>query len=124
MVAERSAPAGSSVLLVEDNALVRRALARTLLAIGCSVVEAADASDARRRLEAGLAPRVLLTDIRMGGTLDGLELARWAADHHPAVRVLLQSGHTDATALGFPVLRKPFGLDELQAALAQLLDGR
>lgn len=121
MVADRLRLDGVHVLLVEDNPLVRRALARTLSALGCEVVESADAYDARRRLEEGLAPAVLLTDVRMSGDLDGIELARWVSAHRPAVRVLLQSGHTDATALPFSVLRKPFGLDELRAALARLL---
>lgn len=121
MAAERVALEGVVVLLVEDNPLVRRALARTLAAVGCTVVESPDAQDARRRLEEGFAPAVLLTDIRMAGDLDGIELARWAAAHRPAVRVLLQSGHTEATELPFPVLRKPFGLEELHDALTRLL---
>lgn len=123
MAAEPIALEGARVLLVEDNALVRRALARTLHTIGCAVVEAAGVDEARRLLDSGLQPSVLLTDIRMGGALDGVELARWAAAHRPEVRVLLQSGHTDARSLEFPVLRKPFGMDELQDALTRLLAG-
>lgn len=112
---------GTCVLLVEDNALVRLALVRTLTALGCSVVEAIDAPDAQRRLEDGLAAAVLLTDIRMKGDLDGVELARWVAARRPEIRVLLQTGHTDATDLPFPVLRKPFGLEDLERAITSLL---
>lgn len=123
MGAEPAPLDGTVVLLVEDNELVRRALARTLAAVGCIVVEALDAHDAQRRLEAGLAPAVLLTDVRMGGDLDGVALARWVAEHRPGVRVLFQTGDADATDLPFPVLRKPFGLEELQHVLAGLLRG-
>ncbi len=62
---------------------------------------------------------LLLTDIIMPGGMDGAALAREAARRHPDLRVLLTTGYQgDAEAEGLPVLRKPYHLQDLAAALA------
>ena len=127
------APAGRpgravSVLLVEDNALVRETLTASLGALGYRV-RAADRGESARRILDGAEPiDVLFTDVVLPGGLGGTELARIARLQHPQIRILFTSGF-DAAVLrsedGLPqdaaFLMKPYDLDDLIAAFAALL---
>jgi len=105
------------VLLVEDHVQLRRILQHTLTQDGFRVTAAENADKARSILADGFAADILLTDIRMPGALNGLELARWARAHRPDVAVLLQTGFVEVDTEDFRVLRKPFSPDELSAQL-------
>ena len=85
------------VLVVEDEVLIRSAVAEYLRISGNSVVEAANAAEAIAVFAAGISIDVVFSDIRMPGTMDGLGLARWIYHHHPGIHVMLTSGNTDAT---------------------------
>lgn len=108
------------VLLVEDNADLRGTVREMLTGLGCRVVEAASVAEAHA-LIAGL-PEItsVLTDIQLEGPETGLDLAARCAvpvalmTSLPADHALYCAG----TALG-PVLRKPFGAEELATALGQ-----
>ncbi|WP_417525860.1 PAS-domain containing protein [Marinovum sp.] len=108
------------VLLVEDNADLRGTVREMLTGLGCRVVEAASVAEAEA-LIAGL-PEItsVLTDIQLEGPETGLDLAARCVvpvalmTSLPADHALYRAG----TALG-PVLRKPFGAEDLAAALGQ-----
>jgi CheY-like chemotaxis protein len=79
-----------TVLVVEDDVLVRLVIAGYLRECGYRVLEAANADEAVRLLERD-APRidVVLTDIEMPGEMDGFALAQWLRRERPEVEVLM-----------------------------------
>jgi CheY-like chemotaxis protein len=122
---------GKRVVLVEDDAAVREALASRLTAWGAQVQAYDEPRSLRVALDA-LAPgerqaHLLITDWRLpGGTgLDVVTLARRRFGPLPA---LVITGNTEPAeiakleASGLPVLHKPFRADQLHAALAAVLD--
>jgi signal transduction histidine kinase len=117
-----------TVLIVEDDPLQRRAERRALETLGYDVVEAADGVEAMElfRARAG-ALRAVLLDLampRLSGREAWAEMRRVAPD----VPVLMTTGHTgpdqldDLRALGAAFLTKPFGVNELSQAIAELID--
>jgi CheY-like chemotaxis protein len=84
------------VLVVEDEVLIRSAVAEYLRILGNSVVEAASAAEAIAVFAAGAPIDVVFSDIHMPGTMDGFSLARWVYHHHPGIHVMLTSGNADA----------------------------
>ena len=69
-----------AILLVEDEPLVRLVLTDLLADAGYRVTEAGNADEAMTLLESRPDMRVIITDVRMPGTLDGFALARFAAE--------------------------------------------
>lgn len=118
-------PAGARVLVVEDEAPLRRLAEKTLQRAGYTVDSAADAEEAAARF-AGPPPALLLTDVSLPGQ-DGLALARAARATWPGLPVVLMSGYAEATlgtdlaAEGIGFLAKPFGAEELLAAVGRAL---
>lgn len=101
-----------TILLVEDEVLIRAFVAEGLRDEGFHVVEAANADEARTYLIAGDPVDLVFTDIDMPGSTNGLELAHYILDHLPGLKVILTSGGAkgqDARALG-AFLPKPFAL--------------
>ncbi|MFC7538223.1 ATP-binding protein [Siccirubricoccus deserti] len=84
--AEPEAGFGETVLIVEDDALVRSALAETLRDLRYRVIEAADADAALAMLEYGIAADVVLSDVMMPGGMDGVEFATIARGRFPPCR--------------------------------------
>jgi len=108
------------VLVADDYAPLRAALARMLAARGHEVAQAADA--AALVAEAGrFSPQLVVSDIEMSG--DGLRTCRLLRDGGFGARFVLMSGSearaVEAERAGFsPVLRKPFDLERLAALAA------
>lgn len=117
-----------TVLLVEDDEMLRRLLARTLRGEGFGVVEAENGEQALQVLRArGHAPSLALTDITMP-VMDGFEFARRFRALHPAVPLLFMSGAMPRSSQPIPLLEvgthlllKPFGPDVLLEAIAATL---
>jgi PAS domain S-box-containing protein len=112
-----------TVLLVDDEELVRASTADMLAELGYAVVEAGSAEEAFRLVNAGLTPDLLVTDHLMPGQ-SGTELAhdlraRWC--HLP---VLLVSGYAEAEGVAPDLVRltKPFRRIDLAAKLGELFD--
>ena len=74
-----------TVLVVEDEALVRMPIAEYLRDCGYKVLEAEDAGEAIHMVDGGDPVDVVFSDVRMPGDMDGFDLARWIGDHHPDV---------------------------------------
>ena len=115
----------AAILLVDDEALVRPALARVLRRAGHTVVEAGSGEEALAIVEdAAMRIDLLVTDLRMP-RLDGRELARRARQLRPGLAVLLMSGADDRPPGARdpdPLLLKPFGREDLLAAVAETLN--
>jgi CheY-like chemotaxis protein len=112
------------VLVVDDDKLVRRFITESLRSLHYHVTEAENGTEGlaalgRERFE------LLLVDFAMPG-MNGAEVVRAAQDRQPGIKVLMVSGYADSaaveSALGSArLLRKPFDLAELGAAVAQTL---
>jgi CheY-like chemotaxis protein len=125
---EAEAGYGETVLVVEDDALVRSALAETLRELRYRVVEAADADAALALLDRGAEMDAILSDVTMPGSIDGLEFAHAARARLPGVPVVLATGRVgalDGRALppGVGVLRKPLSRAAIASALRRALAG-
>jgi PAS domain S-box-containing protein len=127
---EQTVPPGGSetILVVEDNAGLRRIVMRQLRDAGYRVLEAADAEAAMEIIDSSEPIDLLLTDIVMPGAMDGRDLARVAVARRPDVRTLLTSGFPDArwTASGSHtegrLLGKPYRKEELRRVVREVLD--
>ena len=117
----------STVLVVEDEVLIRMTVADYLRECGMHVLEAANADEAMRVLEAEVEGDVVFSDVQMPGSMDGFGLARWIREHHPRIRVLLTSGlsRTHAVARDLceesPFVPKPYDHGQLLERLRELL---
>ena len=119
--------ATGNVLLVEDNPDVAEVTSALLRRLGCQVAVETNAEDALRRLEAGELFEVVISDIIMPGAFDGLVLARRIRTDHPSIRVVLATGYSKEAyeaEPGVEILRKPFGAEDLAAALSSSLADR
>jgi len=112
-----------SVLLVDDEDIVRIATAEMIRDLGHDVVEAGSGAEALASLENGLDVDVLITDYMMPG-MDGAALALRVGKTHPQLPVLLITGYTGRAeeVLHLPRLAKPFGRAEIAEALVDILD--
>lgn len=88
-----------TILLVEDEFLIRMAAADALRESGFVVMEAASAEEALALVASGLQPDALFTDIRMGGLRDGLDLAEGLRTQLPRLLVIIASGHADPDSI-------------------------
>lgn len=106
-----------TVLIVDDEDLVRMVGADILADGGYSVVEAANAAEALQHLEGGAEVRVLFTDVNMPGTPDGLGLAQVVHARWPHVKILVASGHVRPGEGDLPdrglFLSKPYRAEDL-----------
>jgi CheY-like chemotaxis protein len=86
----QAAKAGETVLVVEDEVLLRLSIAAYLRDCGYSVIEAADADEAVLVLkQPDLDIDVLFTDIEMPGAMDGFGLAQWTRANRRGLDVIL-----------------------------------
>lgn len=114
--------ANRRLLLVDDEALVRFGTAMLLEELGYQVIEAATAQQALALLGENSDVQLLLSDFRMPD-MDGLELLERAKALVPAIRAVLMTGYDadDPRLEGAQAARlgKPFGIEELEHALAK-----
>jgi len=112
------------ILVAEDEVLVRHDISEYLRSQGYAVVEANSAAEAIQVLKDSIPVAAVFTDIRMPGTIDGLDLARYVQTHHPGVPVLITSGHVRAddspTDLG-PIIGKPYNPADVLTAIKSKL---
>jgi CheY-like chemotaxis protein len=86
-----------TILVVEDEMLVRVMLADALRDAGYEAVEAVDGDEAIRLLRGSDNIKVVVSDIRMPGSLDGIALARRVRSERPDIKIVLVSGDLTAT---------------------------
>ena len=130
-VAVESLPSGTAltILVVDDDAVIRAMVARTLTLAGFEVATAASGRDALRLVAEGrVMPAVLVTDIEMP-VMNGVELAARLLALRPALRVVMMTGNPDRaeSARHHPsivdsVLLKPMALDDLVRAVGSAAD--
>jgi CheY-like chemotaxis protein len=124
-------PAGGTetVLLVEDEEVVRRFASSVLAKAGYTVLSAASGPEALEILkERGAEAKILVTDVVMPG-MDGRTVAREAVRRFPDLPVLYLTGYTEDAIVSHGVLeagvhlqQKPFTAAELLGRVRSLLD--
>jgi CheY-like chemotaxis protein len=114
-----------AVLVVEDEILIRMAIADQIADGGFTVYEAGNADQAIRMLEAHSDIGVLFTDIDMPGSMDGLKLAAAVRDRWPPVKIVLTSGHVKIRQEELPVdgrfFAKPYDAAKIVSTLHDLV---
>ena len=123
-----------TVLVVEDEAEVRRIAVAFLESLGYQVLAAAQATEALACVDSGAQIDLLFSDVVLGPGMTGAELGIEAQRRRPGLPVLLTSGYeqpvADAGATApvvdhrFELLRKPYRREELAAAVRRRLDAR
>ncbi|WP_436081245.1 PAS domain S-box protein [Pararhizobium sp. LjRoot235] len=126
---DRDIPKGrETILVVEDEARVRRVSVMRLRVAGYTVLEADKGSDALEMLAAHPEVGLLFTDIIMPGGMTGDELARYARALRPDLKVLFTSGYAEPNIAGKEFtdpgswLQKPYSARDLATRLRELLD--
>ena len=111
------------VLVVEDEYWVRLAVAEELRLVGFDVLEARDADDAVRAMEAQHVDAVF-SDLTMPGSMDGIGLINWILEHRPGLKMIVTSGKSySPTELpsAIPFIGKPYAYAEVAARLRTAL---
>jgi PAS domain S-box-containing protein len=124
------APAHETILVVEDDPLVRGYVIAQLGSIGYQTLASADGPAALALVEQGAAFDLLFTDVIMPGGMNGRELAEAVLKRRPGVRVLYTSGYTETTLLqgdrldpDIVLLRKPYRKSDLSRKIREVLEG-
>ncbi len=126
---EREVARGNeTILLVEDNELVRAHTEAMLGGLGYAVISAGDGPAAIGLLQGGARPDLLLTDVVLPGGMSGRDLADAAARTVPGLRVLFTSGYPGTVLLengrlgtGVELVGKPFRRAQLAARIRSQL---
>ncbi len=115
-----------TILVTEDNAVLRLLASETLSEHGYTVVEADNAEEALKMLETRKDIRLLFTDIQMPPGLDGLELAREVHDRWPKVLLVITSGQVRPTRAEIAddgrFLAKPYRPKDLLVQIDALIE--
>ena len=82
-----------TLLIVEDEVLIRLDLADQLRLVGFKVIEASTGDEALTVLKSVDEISVVISDIRMPGQTDGTTLAAWLRREMPRIKIVLMSGH-------------------------------
>lgn len=114
----------ATILLVEDDDTLRMVTADALSLLETNVIECQNADQAVAILESGIVIQLLITDIRMPGRLDGLQLAGLVASRWPDLEIIVTSGNRSPTEVlpgkaGF--MAKPWTLLDLLQTVRPLL---
>ena len=119
---------GETVLVVDDEPVVRMLVADMLRDLGYGVIEAADGAEGLRILHSEQRVDLLVSDVGLPGGMNGRQLAEAARVHRPRLNVLFTTGYTATAALGngvlepgMPVMAKPFALDALAAKIRAMI---
>ena len=118
-----------TILVVEDDEMVRMHVTSHLAGLGYRIMSACDGDSALELLQRDIAIDLLFTDIVMPGTLSGGQLARKAKRLRPNIKILFTSGHFNHQEIvkAIPktkvfVLNKPYRLGDLALKVRTAID--
>jgi DNA-binding NtrC family response regulator len=114
-----------TVIVVEDEPIVRMDIAMSLQDAGFIVLEASNADEAIALLNAHSEIRLMFTDIDMPGSMDGLKLAKAVRGRWPPVKIIIASGQRDLNDEVLPVegkfFSKPYDHGRVVSAIKEML---
>jgi CheY-like chemotaxis protein len=125
-----SPPSGrGTVVVVEDDPVVRMIIVEVLQDLGFDVLEAADGPSGLNFIEATAAIDLLITDIGLPG-LNGRQLAEAARLTHPTLKIMFMTGYAEVAAMphgflapGMELITKPFAIENLATKIQHLTSG-
>ena len=123
------AEARLTVLVAEDEEMLRRVVGATLRYGGFDVIEAEDGSAGLEIVRSGRAIDVLLSDVKMPG-LNGYQLAEACLSLKPEMPVMLMTGFADEAIpeairrASIPIIRKPFDFGKLADSVREFVRSR
>ncbi len=117
-----------TILVAEDEVLIRYAICDYLRDCGYHVIEAGSGAEAISVLKSkDITVDLVFSDVQMPGTVDGFGLARWVRENRPAIRIILTSGvvktaeyASELCAIG-PIESKPYHFQSLVDRIRRLL---
>ncbi len=118
---------GARVLVIEDDPGVRAVISEALHDLGCTVLEADDGTAGWQIVQSDTPLDLMITDVGLPG-MNGRQLADAAHGARPALKILIITGYAGAALAdlqlppGMKLLRKPFALGDLNAAVMTLLE--
>lgn len=120
-----------TILVVDDEPLIRMAVSDFLQECGFKVLEAAHAAEALAMIQSGHREiHLVFSDVRMPGEIDGFGLARWVRQNRPDLPVILTSGDARKSEIAHelcasePFLVKPYNLDIVVAQIRQAIEAQ
>ena len=116
-----------TILVVDDEELVRTSTAEFLRYCDFNVVEAGNADEAMTLLATGFRVDFVFSDVRMPGPHDGFDIAGWVRANRPGTPVLLTSGYLGPAPVvdGAPrILAKPYSFQSLLKLINTMLHQR
>jgi CheY-like chemotaxis protein len=117
--------AGETILIVEDECLMGSLLKEALEDAGYVALFTHSADEAIPILEFRTDISVIVTDIHMPGSMDGLKLSAAVRDRWPPIKIIVMSGDVQPSEEELPdgavFLNKPFQMDAMRGALDDLL---
>jgi CheY-like chemotaxis protein len=112
------------VLVVENEAIIRLELAHELADMGLAMLEVGGADEAIALLDAYPKIQILLTDIKMSGSMDGIRLAHHVRDRWPLVKIIVASGMIGTRFSDLPagsiLVTKPYRPEDIKRAVSYL----
>lgn len=130
--AEETPPARSAatVLVVDDEPLVRMLVVTALEDLGLHVLEADDAAGGLRVLRSDATIDLLVTDVGLPGGMNGRQMAEAGREIRPDIPVLFITGYAENAVIGnghlapgMNVLTKPFAVSDLEQRVMRMLEG-
>ncbi len=124
----REIPMSQTVLLVDDDDIVRNFIVASLEGGNFMVLAASDAAEALEIFMGRLKLDLLLTDIQLETGMNGIELAERIIEEKPETKVLVMSGfpnrEIEAAQMRLPFLRKPFTSAVLTQTVREVLGSK
>ncbi len=125
-----AARTGETVLVVEDEPVVRSVLIEVLHDLGYHALEAVDGREALGLLRGDWQLDLMVTDVGLPGGMNGRQLASLAREQRPGLKVLFVTGYADAAGLsgdvlepGMALIAKPFEAGNLARRIRALIEG-
>jgi CheY-like chemotaxis protein len=117
-----------TVLVVEDDAMVRGSVTTQLHSLGYRTITANNAAEALALIDGGAEFDLLFTDLIMPGLMNGSQLAKEVAKRRTPLKVLFTSGYTEGSVIhhgrlepGMALLTKPYRTADLARMIRQAL---
>lgn len=125
------APGSERILVVEDNANLRKLPTGILRRHGYEIVEAGDGKEALDHMSNSTAFDLLFTDIVLPGGMSGMDIAVEATRLHPNIKVLYTTGYAKKAIIqgssleeGMALINKPYRRAELLEKVRLVLDSK
>jgi CheY-like chemotaxis protein len=119
---------GETILVVEDDPLVRQYVLTQIQSLGYTTLSASNGTEALAVIDSGKEIDLLFTDVIMPGSMNGRELAEQAIKRRPDIRVLYTSGYTENAIIhhgrldaGVVLLAKPYRRSDLATLIRAAL---